>query len=257
MELWNRTTSLAKEFSGSMLALEGTGKAVCPVHQTLTHRYGGRSVYMAADDPGASLWPPSLASLSDLLPSLRSRPSGPERSQHPSSLPDASACPRVAPWPLPPSSLGIDSCSEHLVASYQDQWHLRDGFRRSQEGEKLSSVAENSPIPQREHAPLSRGDQVRAGKLWMPGWQWKRHSLAVISNLLPSFQMAVLSVCSVWGKFQCHQQRHAMWRGQLRAQTETWASQLTPKDAETGSLRSPLELSLAAVVNWKTARYNK
>lgn len=35
------------------------------------------------------------------------------------------------------------------------------------------------------------------------------------------------------------------------------ASQLTPKDAETGSFRSPLELSLAAVVNWKTARYNK
>ena len=168
--------------------------------------------------PGALLRPPSLASLSGLLPSLRSRPSGPERSQHPWSLPDASARPRVAPWPPPPSSLGIDTCSEHLVASYQDQWHRRDGFRRSQEGEKLSSVAENSPIPQREHATLSKGDQVRAGKLWLPGWQWKRRSLAVISNLLPSpFQMAVLSVCSVWGKFQCHQQRHAMWRGQLRA----------------------------------------
>lgn len=39
------------EFSGSILALEGTGKTVYPVNQTLTHRYGGRSMYMAANDP--------------------------------------------------------------------------------------------------------------------------------------------------------------------------------------------------------------
>ena len=34
-----------------MPALEGTGKAVSLVNQTLTHRYGRRSVYMAADNP--------------------------------------------------------------------------------------------------------------------------------------------------------------------------------------------------------------
>lgn len=91
--------------------------------------------------PGASLWPPSLASLSDLLPSLRSRPSNPgRRSWHPSWLPDVSTRPGCGPVFPPPSSLGINSCSEHSAASYQDQRHLRDGFRSSsQEGEKLLS----------------------------------------------------------------------------------------------------------------------
>ena len=42
-----------------------------------------------------------------------------------------------------------------------------------------------------------------------------------------------------------------------KGKDRTRAPQLIPKDAETGSLKSPLELSLVAAVNWITASYNK